>query len=279
MNSHVFTKPEPLKVLIEISLQNLSVVHTEKIGYVLELDGVKEITRTVNFKRTPETQDDYVNAQEVMDALLVKGMSYVFGIHCFLRQPVFYGRFTYYSNDSSMEFIEFLYDTKKNSFLHGVNSKYPLERSHPHLEEPKGVVRQNRKQHMAEMLRLSVDLVPDKMLEKQLDDIEDKLDFRLPDSLRMLYEVVGVNTYVGRLGEHHIQVCAPAALDIPIGERFGSESSYRMLAFVDESYPIYLSVDDPKNILFVWEPVGDVVRGIGNTFSTCLFDVLEDWAR
>ena len=66
---------------------------------------------------------------------------------------------------------------------------------------------------------------------------------------------------------------------MPIGERYGSESDYRVLAFVDESYPIYLSLSDPKKILFLWEPVDDIINGQKNTFSTCLFDVLEDWVK
>lgn len=267
-------KGSPDRPSVYIFLENDSLIHAREVGFMLEIGGVRNLSNSFNFSDDVQVIDGVLKWHKSENGLLVKGMQYSVELDITLRMPLFYLHFAFYSADSSMEIIEFIFDTRSKTYLHRFYSQ-DEETQNSIIPQPFDTFRQMHRQFWADRLNIEYSEDEVKTVTERVYDFAATYKCKIPESLVDFFIIT--DGYDDIVNGRSIDILSIAGLEKSIKQENDLfEDNELVIGFLGD-YPITLITNNYKSGTFKWVNQPTIFADPIEKESTCFYDVLEDF--
>lgn len=272
VKSYVTVKPDPRYAKLTIEFTNESLVHIDRLGWLVTLHGVRTCKSPSQTKMS-WICDDITSGNEEIQQILVQGMQIKIEFDLALRYPIFFCRYSYYSKDQRLEHFTVLFDTFQNKSLFAKSS----HREEDNIGECDNVFDEYEKllqKYMFKLLRhnYTTQVVEPASLQL-ISDIEYALDITFPRSLIAFWLLT--DGFSGPIGGHSVYFWPVSEVkDQPINKNQHGKNSTLQIGFI-ESKPILLKYKDGIGY-FEWTSFDGIVK---SSDLTSFLDLIDDLYR
>jgi hypothetical protein len=257
---------------IHIFLENDSIIHARETGFMLEIFGIKSLNNTANFSTDIQVIDGVLQWHNSNNGLLVKGMKYSIELDITLRMAVFYLHFAFYSADSSMEVIELIFDTEKQTYLHKFYSQNE-NNDNVMIEDALSTYKQKQREYWANLMGIKYSEQNAEITRTKVYDFMATYKCRIPESLLDFFIIS--DGYKRTINGRNLIILDIASLEKEVNQEDLFHNNQLTIGFL-ENFPINLITQDNKIGVFTWTN-NYMPATHRDRESTCFYDILEDF--